>query len=103
MRACELRHACESRRDADVRRLRPLRAVRDVEADLLTFLQALEAIALDRREMREEILAAVGGSDEAEALRIVEPLDGTCCHVLISLLNDKGGDAPGWGEDQDGG
>jgi hypothetical protein len=30
--------------------------------------------------MGEEVIAAIGWGDEAEALGIVEPLDGTCCH-----------------------
>jgi hypothetical protein len=34
--------------------------------------------------MNEKILAAAFGRDEAEALRVVEPLYGTRCHVLIS-------------------
>src|SRR4051794_5105015 len=68
---------------ADVLRLRALGALRDVERHLLVFLQRLEAAALDRREVREEVLAAVVGRDEAEALGIVEPLDGTCAHVCL--------------------
>jgi hypothetical protein len=35
--------------------------------------------------MNEEILAAVLGGDEAVSLGIVEPLDGTGCHVISSL------------------
>jgi hypothetical protein len=51
---------------------------------LLTFLQRLEALSLNRGKMGEEILAAICRRDEAEALRVVEPLYGACCHVLIS-------------------
>jgi hypothetical protein len=36
--------------------------------------------------MHEEILAAVLGGDEAISLGIVEPLDGTGCHVISSLV-----------------
>jgi hypothetical protein len=36
--------------------------------------------------MREQIFAAVIGSDEAKALRIVEPLDSTRCHKNSSLI-----------------
>jgi hypothetical protein len=36
--------------------------------------------------MREQIFAAVIRSDKAEALGVVEPLDGTCCHKSIFLL-----------------
>jgi hypothetical protein len=35
--------------------------------------------------MGEEILAAAIGRDEAEALRIVEPLHGACSHVIPFL------------------
>jgi hypothetical protein len=42
----------------------------------------------------EEILAAVFGSDEAEALRIVEPFYGACCHVLNILKETLKGNAP---------
>src|SRR3954453_22674400 len=59
---------------ADVRRLRALRTLRDVERDLLVLAQRLVARALDRREMREHVLAAVVGLDESEALLVVEPL-----------------------------
>src|SRR5947208_11684968 len=67
-------------RGADVGCLLSLRAGRDVEAHALAFLQGLEALLLNGGEMREEILAAVGGRNESETLCIVEPLDGTCCH-----------------------
>src|SRR5260370_1363569 len=56
-------------------------ALRHVEGDLLAFLERLVARALDRAVMREEILAAVIRRDEAETLRVVEPLYGTCSHV----------------------
>src|SRR5512143_2739773 len=70
-------------RRADVRRLQTLGARGDVEADALAFLQRLEPLLLDCGEVGEEILAAVFGSDESEALGVVEPLDCTCCHVLM--------------------
>src|SRR5687768_14929606 len=69
----------------DVRRLLALRAVRDFERDLLAFLQRLESLTLDRREMREQVLAAVIGLDESETLRIVEPLDRTGSHDFYIL------------------
>src|SRR3546814_18111349 len=53
-----------------------LLALHDLERGLLAFLQRLEAAALDRAEMDEQVLAAFRG-DEAEALGVVEPLDGT--------------------------
>src|SRR5687768_2854584 len=65
----------------DVRRGRTLLALRHVEGDLLAVLQRLEAGALDRAVMGEQILAAVIRRDESEALGVVEPLHGTCSHV----------------------
>src|SRR5712671_2058637 len=68
----------------DVDRLIAFRARGDIEGHLLVFLQGLETAALDRREVREQILAAAVRSDEPEALGIVEPLDRTCIHLNIS-------------------
>src|SRR6185436_9586446 len=48
----------------DVRRLLALRAGGDFEADLLAFLEGLEALHVDRGEVREQIVAAVIRSDE---------------------------------------
>src|SRR5579863_2560127 len=48
------------------------------EGDLLAFLQGLEAAALDRAEMHEQVRAAFRG-DKAKALGVVEPFD---CTVL---------------------
>src|SRR5688572_23078058 len=36
--------------------------------------------------MREQVLTALGRGDEAEAFRVVEPLDGTSCHVHLLPL-----------------
>jgi hypothetical protein len=33
--------------------------------------------------VRKQIFAAVIRSDKAEALGIIEPLDGTCCHKSV--------------------
>jgi len=71
----------------DVRRLVALRPGGDVEGNLLPVLQALEARTLDRREMREQVLAAAVRSNEAEALRIVEPLDCSSCHDRLASQN----------------
>src|SRR5690349_18709023 len=51
-------------------------ALHDLEADLLAFLQALEARATDGTEMHEDVGATLP-ADEAKALGVVEPLDGT--------------------------
>src|SRR6185369_17534755 len=58
-------------------------ALRHVEGDLLAFLERLEARRLDRAVVAEEILAAVIRRNESEALRVVEPLHGTCSHCLF--------------------
>src|SRR6478609_10862744 len=64
---------------ADVRRLQPLRALDDVELDPLPFLQGPEPVGVDGGVVDEDVLAALLG-DEAEALRIIEPLHGTRRH-----------------------
>src|SRR5690349_15847102 len=74
----------------DVRRLLALGARGHVEAHALAFFQRLEAILLDSGEMGEQILAAFRGRDEAEALGVVEPLDGACCHNSNFLKNHRG-------------
>jgi hypothetical protein len=53
--------------------LKAFGAFYDIECDGLAFLQALEALALDCREMYEDILAA-GTAQKAESLRVIEPL-----------------------------
>src|SRR5688572_1746052 len=73
----------------DVRGLRALRALHDVETHTLAFLQRTEALRGDRRKMHEHVRAAVFGRDETEALGVVEPLHGTETHrptprVLLS-------------------
>src|SRR5688572_14508953 len=55
-----------------------LLALHDVELDTLTFAERLESAALNRRVMNEAILLSILRRDEAEALRIVEPLYGAC-------------------------
>jgi hypothetical protein len=55
----------------DVDSLVAFLAGRDVERHFLVFLQAFEAIALDRREVREQILAAAVRCDKAETLGVV--------------------------------
>src|SRR5450432_4200659 len=68
----------------NVRRLLALRTRRDFERDLLAFLQRLEPRHVDCREMCEKIFAAAVRGDEAKALRVVKPLNCTCCHVYQS-------------------
>ena|SRR6476660_6976554 len=66
----------------DVRRLQALRALLGFEADLLVLSERLETFRADFREMREKVVAAVVGRDEAEALAVVEPLDDTGIHEI---------------------
>src|SRR5438552_6978986 len=77
--------ACGLLRDGlDVDGLVAFRPGGHIERHLLVFLQGLEAAALDRREVREQILAAAVRGDEPETLGVVEPLDRTCTHLHIS-------------------
>jgi hypothetical protein len=59
----------------NVLRRRTLLALHDVELDLLSLGERLEAAALDRRMMHEAIFLAAVRRDETETLLIVEPLD----------------------------
>jgi len=52
----------------------------EVELDLLTLDQVIEAGALDGADMDEGVLAAVVRLDKAEALGGVEPLHGSRSH-----------------------
>src|ERR1700733_7958425 len=67
--------------DANVVRLRPLRALLHVELDLLSVSKGPHAGTLDRRLMAKYVLAAAIRRDESEALRFVEPLYGAGCHL----------------------
>ena len=78
----------------DLGGLLALRAILHFELDLLVLLEGLEAAALDFGEVGEEVFAAAVRLDEAEALRVIEPLDGTGAHC-ISLLLWKPGIPPG--------
>src|SRR4051795_11138529 len=59
---------------------RPLRALLCLVAHLGALGQRLEAAALDRLVMDEQVLAGLVRRDEAEALLVVEPLHGSCGH-----------------------
>jgi len=62
-------------------------ALGDYERDALTFLQGLEARALDRAEMHEQVITAFR-RDEAKTFGVVEPLDCTALtirHVTLPL------------------
>src|SRR6185437_855701 len=64
----------------DVYRLRPLVPGLLVVGDLGVLLERLEAVALNAGVVDEEVAIALIGSDEAEALLVVEPLHGTGRH-----------------------
>src|SRR5262245_19757253 len=64
---------------ADVGGLKSLRAARDLELHTVALGQALESGSLDGAVVDEHVLAALL-RDEAESLRIVEPLHCSLCH-----------------------
>src|SRR3954469_24550204 len=68
---------------ADVRRLIAFGAGRDVVGDFLVFTQAFETIALDRREMRKEVFAAIVRRNETKTFGVVEPLNSTVTHLFF--------------------
>src|SRR6478609_10570733 len=69
------------RDDDDVRCLRPLRALAGLERDLRSLGERLEAVTGDVAVMHEKVLGPLGGLDKTETLRIVEPLNGSFCHM----------------------
>jgi hypothetical protein len=64
----------------DVRCLFALRTRGHVERDALVLLQGLEALALDSREVSEQIFAAFVRGDKAETLGVIEPFNDASCH-----------------------
>src|SRR5207249_4436858 len=68
----------------DVGRLRALGPLHCLELHLVALLQRLEAAAGDGAEMDEEIVSTSVGRDEAETLRVVEPLHRSGCHKNTS-------------------
>src|SRR6266849_3973920 len=81
--------------DPDVFRLGPLLAPRDVELDLLPFLQAAVAATGDRAEVHEHVRATLD-RDEAVALVAVEPLHSALRHLDL-LVMDAAPPARPWG------
>src|SRR5215207_11774741 len=75
--ACGLEHL-------DVRGRRALGALLGVVAHLRAVGQRLEAAALDRVVMHEQVLAGLIWCDEPVALVVAEPLYGSCCHLAPS-------------------
>src|SRR5215471_5041056 len=78
--------------DFDVLRLGPLLALRDVELDLLPFLEAAVAATCDRAEVHEHIWATFD-FDETVALVAVEPLHRALRHLDLP----RSGSAPATG------
>src|SRR5712664_582972 len=66
---------------ADVLRLQALRPLHHVELHFLTFRESAEAIGLDGRMVAEHVLTTAVLRDEAEPLRVVEPLHSSSCHL----------------------
>src|SRR3954453_13057110 len=74
----------------DVDGLGPLVPGLGVVADARALGEGLEALGVDARVVDEEVLARVVRRDEAEALVVVEPLDGSGGHIWGSLLGEFG-------------
>src|SRR6266498_258873 len=72
----------------DVRSLQALVALHDLELDLLTLGQRLVAFPCNRREVDEDVLAALA-LDEAVALLVREPLDGALGQLGTPFLHKQ--------------
>jgi len=86
-REAGLLRSCLTRSSSlDVGSLRAFWSTHSLERYALTFLQRLEAIALNGGEVREEVIAASVRRDEAEAFGIVEPFDSASLlgHYMLS-------------------
>src|SRR5690606_20385727 len=70
---------------ANLRGLRALLPLCDLELDPLAVFQAAVAAADDLGEVHEYVGRAAVRCDEAEALLSIEPLDGSLSHVKLSL------------------
>jgi len=66
-------------------RLLAFLAIYDLEGHFLPFLERLEALHVDLREMCEQVFAAAIRGDETEALRVIEPFHCAGCHVAFLL------------------
>jgi len=78
--------AAGSGKGSHVLRLNALGPPRLVELDLLPLGQGAETVRLDGSVVVDDVVAAIGLRDEAEALRIVESLHGTSRHLGDALF-----------------
>src|SRR5580765_7539473 len=69
---------------ADVLRLQALGTLGDLELHRIALGEAAEALGLDRREVDEHVRTRLL-RDKAKALRVVEPLHLTLCHICSNL------------------
>src|ERR1700746_1991689 len=60
----------------------------DVKADFLPLIEGAHAGAFNRADMNEDVIAAVGGLNEAEALLAVKPLHNSCIHGECPLIDN---------------
>src|ERR1700682_5828142 len=77
----------------DVRGLRALRALHNLERHALALGQRLVAVHADRREVHEHIVATFT-LDEAVALLVREPLNGALCQLWFLLTATTTAQAP---------
>src|ERR687895_573012 len=80
--------------EAHVHRLGTLVARLLLVLHLGVLRQGLEALAVDAAVMDEQVPLSIIGSDEAEALLVVEPLDGSGRHVTCPFLRVPGPASP---------
>ena len=72
----------------DVGRLLAFRTGGDIKRNLLIFSQGLEAARLDSREVNKQIFALVIRGYKSKTFCIVEPFNGTSCHVNFLIKVD---------------
>jgi hypothetical protein len=85
-----LKNSSEPLTVLDIRGLFSFRALGDFEGYFLTFFKGFEPIHLNGGKMCEQIFAAIIGCNETITFCIVEPLNSTCCHVLVNPIFDTG-------------
>jgi hypothetical protein len=76
--------ACDRLDNLNALGLETLGSLDDLKLDLLAFLEAAEAVALDSGVMNENVLTALT-ADESKTLGVVEPLNDSLFHCLIFL------------------